>query len=316
MSKFLNAKVLGDNVNMVAYKGAGHKRGEAAYRISQSSLKDIADCPHKWRAGVKREVTPNMEWGSLVDALALTPGTVMERVAVSSQFYQDKKGGQKPWNWNADTCKEWREDQTRLGKIVVKHDTWEQVQLAVARLNDDARLAELITCSQKQVMVVADYQTDQGMIVPVSGLLDIVPFKDSTYARSLADLKCYKSAKPVEWSRQVFYGGLHVQAAFYLDLYNAATGEERNIFRHIVQEQDEPYETGRRMLGEEFVKMGRGLYQRALETYAHCVEINDWPRYDDMVDDTLEGWTLTSAEAWMVMKSGVNIGNGDDILKD
>lgn len=312
-----NAVIVGEGMLYRDYRDT-KKRGDPTKRVGQSDLREIDACPRRWKMsdGLEKEPTEGMLWGTLVDALVLNPAKTRQIVAVSPQEYDDAKGERKPWNWNATVCKEWRNQNTKGGQIVASHTKWAQVQLAAQRLHDDAVVMDLLAVSTTQVAVNAEYVTKGGLIIPVGGLLDIVPrVKDAHYSKVLADLKTTDSADPDKWGRTVFSGGYHVQAAFYLDLYNAATGEGRNQFLHLVQERDAPYEVGRRVLAEEFIQIGRATYERAIEKYAECLTSTKWPGYDDAQDNqSLDGWTTTQAAPWMVMAAGVQLTGNADLI--
>ena len=93
----------------------------------------------------------------------------------------------------------------------------------------------------------------------------------------------------------------HVQAALELDLYNSATGESRNEFRHVIQESYPPYQTGRRILTEEFIQMGRAKYTAALMLYAECLQTGEWHDYEKGA--MINGWSFCAPTSWDLQKS-------------
>jgi hypothetical protein len=102
----------------------------------------------------------------------------------------------------------------------------------------------------------------------------------------------------------VFFWGLHVQAALYLDLYTRATGEDRTDFLHAISESEPPYEPGRALLTAgsqfDFVEEGRRVYVDALRFYCRCVKSGKWPGYADMAENSIHGWPICQPEAWMI----------------
>jgi len=126
----------------------------------------------------------------------------------------------------------------------------------------------------------------------------IEPFCDS-----LADFKTCSSAHPRSWQKHVHDYDLHTQAGLYLDLYNAATGEQRDEFRHILQESFKPWQVAKRILSVEFISLGREKYKRILKRYAACLKSGHWPDYDEggPHDVVLDGWLTTQPVDWMVM---------------
>jgi hypothetical protein len=164
----------------------------------------------------------------------------------------------------------------------------------------DPHLEELFANSRKQVMITGVYVDKETKIgVPVKSLLDLVP-TDGTF---LADLKSTNCAHPRAWKKSVFTYNYHVQASRHLDLWNAATGDQRNDFRHILQENVHPFEVAKRFLSSEFIALGRQRYIGALKRYAKALQTGVWETYDtpDSSNDmVIDGWLMTAPEAWMI----------------
>ena len=301
---FTDCKVIG-TFERDAYCRSEHPRGHAAFAMSRGELMEFNRCPHRWLMGYKSEETKSTEWGTLLDCLALTPERFDDEFAVTPETYpatpkrKDDPIEQKPWNKNATYCKEWEDGQD--GKIVVKSELMTAAQEAVKVLIADGDICELLRQSEKQVMVVGEYKdADSGISIPVKGLLDLLPNLNRRFGKSIADLKSCVNGSPHPWTRTVFERGYHVQGAFYLDLYVAATGEDRIDFLHVLQESFAPWETGKRILSQEFIELGRLTYLTALKRYCQCLLTNQWPGYDSEGRMVLNGWNLTQPEAWMV----------------
>ncbi|MEN6334233.1 MAG: PD-(D/E)XK nuclease-like domain-containing protein [Phycisphaerales bacterium] len=276
-------------------------RGKPEYVMSRSDLVDFNACPHKWRWGRGEEGTAATEWGSLFDMLVLHPNDIESCVSVCPETYRSEKGEEKPWTFSAKVCKEWRENQR--GKVIVKAETFTQANNATKFFWGRPELAAMVRCSRKQVMVEGSYKDkDTGAEIPLRCLIDCVPDKDNEeYRDSLGDVKTTTNATPHVWGREVFKWGLHVQAALYLDLYNRATGENRETFRHLISESSPPWEPGSRILSADFVTLGRLTYIGALERYAQCLKSGKWPGYEvDSAGLMWQGWLVTQPEAWMV----------------
>lgn len=299
---FENARIVKKQAKQEEYRKQDVERGDPLYRVSRSDLCAILACPHKWRYGSGEDSTKEIEWGTLMDAMLL--GGELG-ISVTPETYEDDKGNKKPWNWNANVCKQWRDKQE--GLIIVKPDTFAKAEYAVKRLRDDKVIASVLNADY-QVWVEADYRYSDKSIIPVKGLIDIVP-KNSF---ALADFKTTQTAEPRQYGRSIWSFGYHIQAALYLALWNAAAKESRNIFLHVIQESSEPYEVGRRMLDSNWIQIGREKYKAALKLYGQCLESNTWPAYDDMDApgvERVEGWTLTSPETWMILNADVKMGN-------
>lgn len=312
-------KIIGANVSYRDYSSQTAKRGDKAYIIGQSDLKDILSCPHKWRYSEEEpdDDTEAMDWGTLIDGIICGQ---TEQFSVTPETYpaEGKKGAppeDKPWNWNANYCKDWRDQQG--DKIVVKSDVWDRAQDAVKVLRSNPQVAELYAEARMQIHLLGTWtdEPNTDLVIPVHGLIDVEPSgKLQKYWTCLADLKTTADASMRKWQGTVWGNGYHVQAAWYIDLFNAAVKKDlRNIFLHVIQEQKPPYEVATRLLDESYIQIGRAQYTKALDLYAQCLSTDTWPGYDEGSNQRIDGWTVTPVEPWMVMHSGVKLDNSDQI---
>jgi hypothetical protein len=291
--------------------GSEIRRGKPGFIMSRGQLVKFAENPWKWIRYADKPTTDAMNWGSLVDRLTLTPHLVSSCYEVCPDTYpatakkKDAPQEMKPWNWNATFCDDWRQEVLKGGKEPLKRSTLDAARVASARLLEDERVAAVLKCSKRQVQVVVNYRDKEtGIDVPFKAMPDLLPEPGSEFERFIPDLKTSNDAGPDGWERKVFAEGYHIQAGSYIDAVNAATGRAYDSFLHIIQESDEPYAVGRRMLSEEFLNIGRDFYKRALRHYCQCLALNKWPGYDDQNDNAaspiLDGWRLTQPEAWMI----------------
>jgi len=277
---FTNAKVVAENVDPAAYHRADVARGDLIFPMTNSNLREILTNAHRWRMGYESEDTKQTEWGSLMDCLVLAPGEFDKRFAVCPETYPDTKTGEpKPWTFQANFCKEWRKQQGE--KQIVKADDFNLAQNAVKFDFGLPDAAALINCSRKQVMVVGEYHDkESGIMIPIKALLDLVPDPaDERFGKVLADFKTTTCAAEGAWTRKVWERGSHIQAAFFTDLYVAATREDRTDWWHIVQETPPPWETVVWPLSIESVELGRASYQAGLRKYCQCLKTGTWPGY-------------------------------------
>lgn len=207
---FATATVVRANTNPEVYHRSNDgERGSKEFVMSRSALKDFVTCPAKWRAGFESRDTEATRWGTLMDALVLSPDTFDERFLVYPDNYEvetlkcptcgsvsdaancsctgkrtprEKFTLSKPWNNGATVCQEWKRKNS--GKIFIHREkftddgesdeetkaaTFVNAQRAKGRIDENAELSELVKCSQTQVMVMAEYRDK------ATGL--IVPFK-------------------------------------------------------------------------------------------------------------------------------------------
>lgn len=72
----------------------------------------------------------------------------------------------------------------------------------------------------------------------------------------------------------------HVQAAFYSDVFEWATGEVAGNFDFLAVEKDSPCASKIFRLDTAAIQYGRKLYRQNLNAYADCMNKNEWPMPD------------------------------------
>lgn len=310
---FTNCKVVSADVDGETYQRQDAKRGDPEFVMSRSALLAFASCPAKWIAGWIPKETDATDWGDLMDCRILTPHRFPHKYVLQPETVTATKtmsivksgeaavGDLVPWSPTSSEAKAWTAAQKATGKVIVTPEEHGESNFALSVLFKDERAAELINTSAKQVLVVGEYQDEAtGLTIPIKGLIDLVPNSDSVHKCALADFKTARSAHPRTWVRTVDERGYDAQAAMFLDLYTTATGEDRNTFYHIIQENTHPFQVARRLLSAEFVELGRMKIHGALKKYAQCLKENRFPDWDQ--DSPYGGWSLVEPEAWMMTR--------------
>lgn len=293
----INAKIV-PNFNPLDYTKRKHKRGEKEFVMSRSQLKEFAACPSKWikGGGDEGDSTTSTDWGTLVDAL-VTGDRVGEIVAIHPDTYPAEEKGneiEKPWNMNSKWCRAWA--ASHAGRIIISQETFMEAQKAAELLY---RVLEIeLNNAKTQVFVSGEYRDKEtGLVIPICGLIDLAP----SFGPSIKDIKTARSADLARWARVVHEHWYHVQAAIYLDLWNAATSEDRNEFDHLIQENRRPYEIAHCGLSIEFLKAGRETYKNALRLYCQCLSTGHWATYNDIAPGLkVGGKVIIDPESWMV----------------
>ena len=305
-----NAKIIGHSQKRGE---AGQVRGHKDFCMSRTQLNAFAECPAKWLAGEEvKEETKAMSFGSVLDCLTTTPDAFLRRFAVAPENYPVvnakgvETGERKPWNLNSNWCKEWKAEKEAAGLSVVTKELFLDAQMAFTALHNDRPIASLIECSQKQVLIVADWQDeDTGLSIPFAGLIDLLPHISSpTWGKTIADIKTARNGNPATWNRVVDDSGYDIQAALYMDIYIAATGEDRTDFVHVVQENTFPFHvvSPAPALSEEFLKWGRTKYKHALQLYCHCLKTGVWPSYEPVGIPFASTQLISPDELWNYRK--------------
>lgn len=312
-NRFTAAKIVGTGISSEVYRrqDPNIKRGDPAFIMSRGELMLFASCPRRWLDGYEPKSSKATEWGTIMDAKLCRPNSFKDEFAIRPATYPATKtssqvkagecdiGDPVPWNSAAKFCKDWKKEQGDR-TIVTAEDDKDSNQ-AIAKLYADPIVGPFLNLSECQVMVIGEYHDKAtGLIIPVKALLDLVPRTDSPHGMALADYKTCRSASPGMWTKAVFNEGYHVQAAFYTDLYVAATGEDRNTWYHVLQENLFPWAVGRRLLSAEFVELGRATYISALRQYCQCLKEKIWPTWDDAGPSVINGWGICRPLPYMI----------------
>lgn len=299
------AKIEGVNTPSEDYHNHMEKRGTLEYPMSSSPLREFWRCPSRWKDGYENERSDSMDWGSLLDALVLTPEQFSKRYVVIPPSAPKKptiaQMNAKKRSPDSQAAVEWWQSFTseHLGKEFISKEKASEVLDASERLGKDPVIRSFLDQSDKQVWVSAFWDDpDTGLRIPIRCLIDLAPRKDSEFAKCLGDLKSTRNAALNAWARWCHTAGYHIQGAFNQDMYVAATGEDRNTFCFVVQENYPPYQTAKRMLSQDFYELGKAEYEKMLKLYCRCLKTGFWPSYDDH-DENVQGWSLIAPEPWM-----------------
>lgn len=300
---FTNGKVIGQNIDPKEYHRRDEKvlRGNPAFVMSRSELMTFDENPWKWINGVEDDGSKSTDWGDLMDCVLLAPDRFDAQFVVAPPTYpanakstavvngECEVGDPLPWDGTASFCKKWKKENAE-GRRVIKSTEMDDVDKAQEVLySADPGIARVLQNSRKQVMVTAEYRDHAtGLVVPFKILIDLLPDQvpdredgqRDEVSRSIMDFKTAQTAEPREWAKALFRFQYHVQSSCYLDVYAAAVpGEERDRFKHIVQENTAPFYPMRHGVSDTLLRLGRDAYVPALRKYCRCVKDRQWPGY-------------------------------------
>lgn len=126
---------------------------------------------------------------------------------------------------------------------------------------------------------------------------DWAPYVDTapkfTWANLWPDYKTTTDARPQVWDRRFLmdHGGL-MRAAFYEAGIKAVCGVEKPTLYYVVQEVTPPYAVVCRVVNHEseYMAAARGMFRKAVTTWAQCLEKDEWPSYDPIGEITMNEW--------------------------
>jgi len=281
--------------------GADKQRGEAGYIISQAELKLFAADPDSWIRGAKVEETKSMEWGSLIDAMYLTPDELSELYVLMPKFYpaplKSDKGAKKPWTMQARYCQNWVKNRKREGIWPITREDFEEAKKAVIRLNESPLASALRDGCETQVFCQWEW-TDPvtGITVPLKCLIDIRP-DDANY---LADLKSTYNIGKKAFKKTANRFRYDLQGAFYgwghRECYHETDG-----YALLLSQSKMPYPVTAYRLTEQDLyvgehgnasKWGNTLgYRDMLSLYCQCLASGHYPEVNGGEFNELDLWS-------------------------
>ena len=243
----------------------------AAAGVSQSGLKLILDSParYKWEIKNPRQ-RKHFDFGHLVHALLLGRGLDAHIVDAAS--------------WVGKAAQQEADEARAAGKVPILAKDYERAIDVAAAVRAHPLAGPMLDHPGESE--VAMFWTDEATGIACKALADrILVTADETHW--ILDPKTTgRSASPRSFARDAANFGYHIQDAFYLDGYEAITGE-RPRFLNIVVETDPPHFVSVVELDQEAIDAGRTRYRDAIDIYARCRETGVWPGYTETFAETI-----------------------------
>lgn len=111
----------------------------------------------------------------------------------------------------------------------------------------------------------------------------------------IIDLKTTLDASPKGFQRSLVSYRYYVQAAFYMDVVEMATGTRPLAFLFIACEKQRPFQIGAYCADDAMIEVGREHARRDLQKIAEWKASNTWPGYSDRAE-------IISLPKWMLPK--------------
>lgn len=263
-------------------KSADYHRHAA---VSKSHLDQVARSPlHYWARyldpnRVDPEPTPAMAIGLAVHTHVLELDQWDARYVTAPEGIDRRtKAGKAEWDAfttaatgrtvlaNADA-----ELVMRMGHAVYRHPA---AVMLLKQLPGKAETTHMWTdeATGLQCKCRPDWLTDDGSLI--------------------IDLKTTEDASPKGFQKSVANWRYHVQAAWYLDGLEHATGTRPEQFIFICVEKKAPHAVAVYAADAEMIAAGAATAARDLEVLATCKAANAWPGYSDQIE-------MISLPPWM-----------------
>jgi exodeoxyribonuclease VIII len=116
----------------------------------------------------------------------------------------------------------------------------------------------------------------------------------------IVDLKTTEDASVRGFQKSIAQWRYHIQASFYLDGLQQATGKRPEQFVFIVVEKKPPYACAVYVADQQMIEIGRDTARRDLDKLNVCKTADYWPGYSDQVEViNLPPWMRPKADGTM-----------------
>lgn len=218
---------------------------------------------HPRLGGKARAATRSMNFGTLVHALVLGQGVLVEVIHAD--------------DWRTKAAREARDEAREAGRIPILADEFEPAQkCADATLAAMAKHGIALT-GESELAAIWEEHHDEGASVLCRGMMDHWVEKTAT----IYDLKTTESANPKDLASKFIRFGYDIQRAAYVSavetLHPALRGRVRFVF--VFVETEPPFDVVPVIAGGSMRDLGESRWRRAVHMWDRSLRSNRWPGY-------------------------------------
>ena len=252
--------------------------------VSKSHLDLVARSPlHYWARYLdpNREIpepTEAMRIGSALHTLVLEQDTFEERYITAPQVDRRTKAGKEVW----------AEFEAEAGgrELIAADDRAMISRMAEAVWSHPAAAALLNWQGKAETTHMwVDQATGQACKCRPDWLTE--------NHQLIIDLKTTEDASPAGFRKSIANFRYHVQASWYLDGIEQATGTRPEQFLFVCVEKKPPYAVAVYAASPVMITIGAETAARDLDVLVTCKQANAWPGYSDQIEPiSLPPWML------------------------
>lgn len=259
--------------------------------ISKSGLDLIHRSPaHYWAAYLDPNREPRIETeamkiGTMVHTIILEPELITNYAVFNDAQIVAEIGGGNPRATNR--YKEWKHALMleNEGKIFVTGNL----------LTSVLRMREAVYSHPSAKDLLTDFTAEQTFmwVDPETGVMcKCRPDAVKNDGKIILDIKSTEDAGEA-FAKSVFNYRYHVQAPFYMDGFEAATGIRPEWFIFIAVEKNPPYDVVVYYTPADVMEFGRNEYKNDLRRFKECKQSGIWPGYSSIIEPLkLPGWAM------------------------
>lgn len=217
--------------------------------------------------------TPAFKYGRLLHTLILEPTSFRAKYQYRPATYTDAKTGQeKPWNENANVCKEWWANR-KTNRDVVTDDEYNRADLVASAVREHP-LVEKILAGPGFAEFTAVH--DDPVYGKLKARLDYISTAGGGW---VADVKTMQDASDDGMAKSIADYNYHIQASFYLYMANAVGFNIADFYIIAIESNKLPARINVKRLDRQAIEFGGYAWQDALPQLRQCIETNNWPEY-------------------------------------
>lgn len=259
------------------YQGIPNEAYHAGPGISKSGLWTIhTSTPAHYKFPPPREEKAHFTFGEAAHLAILEPDDFEKK---TYRGPDDRRGNK------------WKDAQEFCGlekKILLTSTDYDNVLAVRDGVHADPWINSVITGGERMI------EASGFWIDPETGVL--CRCRPDLYRKDLRviiDIKSTLSAARKDFAKSVVNYGYHAQESFYSDGWRAL-GQEVDAFVFIAWEKESPFAKAVYELPPSIIEEGRAIIRKSLATYAECVKSDNWPAYDEGVQElNFPKWAYT-----------------------
>jgi exodeoxyribonuclease VIII len=242
--------------------------------LSYSSLKAFQKSPQhfvEYRL-TKKEPTPALIFGNLLDVMILTPEEYERKYAIMPHDIKKPTSAQvnaaKPSEASVIQIQRYNEwcDANR-GKTWIDQDDKNLADFLAKKTFDNAKAKDILdrVASTQQKMSWTHKATN----------LPLIGYKDMQGDTFIGDLKSSADGSPEVFMKSAFQFGYHIQTGAYLDFEKTMFGRFPDYY-FLVVETTAPYNISVYKATKEFIELGTQQFNELMMAVKYCAEENLW----------------------------------------
>jgi len=260
------------------YKNVNNKHYHSVEtHVSRSSLMLLAEKSPKYFKYIRSQPvkeTVDMKLGTWAHTMVLEPET-MSTVFYNEQDIVDEVMRDKPETKSPRSTKLYKQLYAQVASQGYEIIQEKHVRVLQGITNSVGSSDMFKALTLKGIPELSCFGLIEG--VPVKARLDWINLKLKS-GKYIIDFKTTREGGRA-FLRACYDMNYDAQAAFYMDVFKAATGISIDGYGIVAAEKEPPYCVSYHGMTGEFLAIGRNKYMKALQLYDKCTRENNWPDY-------------------------------------